>query len=106
MITDLTELPEITVEGIHLIPANMQVLIDGQDVKLTKQSFLLLHALLKMPNRILTPEIIQDVTYGEPHFTSSAIRWRICSLRKKLGSYGDRLENVLDVGYRFTQKET
>jgi two-component system, OmpR family, response regulator QseB len=80
-------------------PANLQVMLDGTLVDLSRRELSLLQALLQNPNRVLSTEQVKDSLYGlEENVESNAVNVHIHHLRRKLGP--KIIETVRGLGYR------
>ncbi len=91
-------------EGMHIDPDRHEVLLDDEPVELTATEFRLLHFLAKRPGWVFTRDQIVDAVRGENYpVTSRSVDVHIVSLRRKLGKYGDRIDTVRGVGYRFLE---
>ena len=78
------------------------VVVDGDRVQLTYKEFELLRMFLSHPGMVYTREqlfaqVWQSDYMGDTRTLISHIR----TLRQKLGSYGNRIETVRNVGYRW-----
>jgi len=79
------------------------VFVAGQPISLTAKEFELLKALLEAKERTLTRAFLLERVweYGEElKIETRTVDVHIRSLRKKLGSEGDRILTVRNVGYR------
>ena len=90
---------------LRIDPGKHEVLICGEPVELTYSEFKILYFLAKRPGWVFTRYQIVDAIRGEEYpVTERAVDVQIVGLRKKLGSYGDLIETVRGVGYRFKEK--
>jgi two-component system phosphate regulon response regulator PhoB len=81
-----------------------EVTIKGQLIDLTHLEFRILLALAKKPGWVMTRYQIVDNTRGEGiAVTDRSVDVHIVSLRKKLGEFGDYIETVRGVGYKFKE---
>lgn len=86
--------------GIELDPEKFSLKVDGEDVKLTKTEFELLHLFLKYPGKIFTRDNIIDSIKGEDIYViDRTIDVHIMNLRKKLGKYKSMVSTFSGVGY-------
>lgn len=82
--------------------ADMQVICDGQHVKLTRKEFALLSMLAKSAGRVATRQRLLDDVWGHQYYGDTrTLDVHIRRLRQKLGDCGACLETVIGVGYRF-----
>lgn len=75
---------------------------DGAIVKLTNKEFLLLSALAKKKDRVITRQQLLDSVWGYSYYGDArTLDVHIRRLRQKLVACGDCIETVVGVGYRF-----
>ncbi len=88
----------IEVGVVSLDPKAMQVMVNNQDITLSKSEYMLLKALLQNAGRILTRDNLESQLYswGE-EVSSNTLEVHIHHLRKKVGS--DFIKTVRGVGY-------
>lgn len=78
------------------------VTIDGQRIRLTLKEFELLRLFLAHPGTAFTRDrLLNDVWGAEYAGETRTVDMHIRTLRVKLGDYGQRIETVRGVGYRF-----
>jgi len=91
---------------LSLIPEAHQVLIGGQELKLTPCEYNLLKTLLSHPNRIFSRNELINVTQGyEFEGYERTIDSHIKNLRKKIAGYlpgQDVISTIYGVGYKLT----
>lgn len=76
--------------------------LDEQEVELTYSEFEILLTLMKNPGKVFTRGLIIDTIRGELHaITDRSVDVQIVGLRRKLGGFGQYIETVRGVGYRF-----
>ncbi len=86
--------------------ADMRVVCEGKDVKLTRKEFALLTYLIKSAGRVATRQNLLDNVWGYSYFGDTrTLDVHIRRLRQKLGDCGDRIETVVGVGYRFAEQK-
>ena len=84
--------------------ADMRVLCQGADVKLTRKEFALLTYLIKSAGRVATRQNLLDNVWGYSYFGDTrTLDVHIRRLRQKLGDCGTCIETVVGVGYRFIE---
>ena len=90
--------------GELLIDKNShEVTLAGQVIKLTFSEFKMLEQLISQQGRVLSRKQITSFIQGEDVVVAGrTIDTHISSLRKKLGSYGDKIETIRGVGYRIS----
>ena len=82
-----------------------EVTLSGQIMDLTYSEFMMLEMLISNQGRVLSRKQITSFIQGEDVIVAGrTIDTHISSLRKKLGSYGDKIETVRGVGYRISIK--
>jgi two-component system phosphate regulon response regulator PhoB len=92
----------IRIHDITIDPARREVLVKNKPVELTFTEFNILYALAKRPGLVHTRYQIVDSLHGSDYVvTDRTVDVQIVSLRKKLGRYGEYIETVRGVGYRF-----
>jgi two-component system phosphate regulon response regulator PhoB len=80
--------------------------INDQPVNLTFSQFQILAYLASRAGWVFTRTQIVDAVRGDDYpVTDRSIDTQIVGLRKKLGDYGDCIETVRGVGYKFREKE-
>ena len=93
----------ITSQGITVDRSRHKVTAgDDQPVHLTRSEFNLLDAMIRQPGRAFTrAELIEAALGDDALVLERTIDVHIRGLRKKLGAFGDMVETVRSVGYRF-----
>jgi two-component system alkaline phosphatase synthesis response regulator PhoP len=86
--------------GIEIDPNLHQIKIDDVPVKFTLTEYRMMVELMKGWGQLITREVIRAKVFEGAHVTDRTIDVHICSVRKKLGQYGDCLKTVRGVGYR------
>lgn len=101
----LDETTVIRVHDIEIHPGRRTVTLQGEPVTLTYTEFQVLSILARRPGWVFTRSQIVDMVRGDDYpVTDRSVDVQIVGLRKKLGRFGDTIETVRGVGYRF--KET
>ena len=93
-----------TIKIVTLIinPIRHEVTLDGSLLDLTRTEFRLLQFLACRPGWVFTRTQIVDGVHGDDYpVTDRSIDVQVVGLRKKLGDYGQYIETVRGVGYRF-----
>jgi len=92
-------------EGLVLNPNEHTVTVDGKRVILTYKEYELLHLFLSQPGLAFTREqLLSSVWNTEYLGETRTVDMHIRTLRQKLGSYGNLIETVRNVGYRLEVK--
>jgi len=95
----------ITIYELEIHPGRRTVLAGGEAVDLTYTEFQLLSVLARRPGWVFTRSQIVDAVRGSDYpVTDRSVDVQVVGLRKKLGAYGDYIETVRGVGYRFKEK--
>jgi DNA-binding response OmpR family regulator len=82
--------------------ADMRVICEGNDVKLTRKEFALLSHLIKNTGRVATRQQLLDNVWGYSYFGDTrTLDVHIRRLRQKMGDCGNCIETVVGIGYRF-----
>jgi len=92
----------ISLQGIVINPLKHTVEAGGRKIDLTPSEFDILLFLCSRPGLVFTRWQIVDKIRGEHYaVTDRSVDVLIAGLRKKLDDYGDCIETVRGVGYRF-----
>ncbi len=93
---------EIAVGGIRIDKGAHAVFVDGEEIYLSLKEYELLLFLIENRGRTFSREKILDNVWNYEYYGDArTIDTHVTKLRKKLGSYGDMLQTVRGVGYRF-----
>ncbi|HMO50601.1 MAG TPA: response regulator transcription factor [Kiritimatiellia bacterium] len=85
-------------------PGRHEVMIKNKPVDLTFTEFRVLQFLARRPGWVYTRQQIVDAVRGEDYpVTDRSVDVQIVGLRRKLGMYGNLIETVRGVGYRFKE---
>ncbi len=96
----------LRVGGIVLVPSHRQVMVDGQEVKLTLREFDLLEYLMRKPGVVFTREVLLQSVWGwDFDGGSRTVDVHVQTLRQKLGAHAEQIETVRGVGYRLAEAE-
>jgi two-component system alkaline phosphatase synthesis response regulator PhoP len=99
-----TDLTPITIDDLQIFPGRHQVLAGGREVRLSLTEFRILHFLARTPGWVFSRYQIIDGIRGDGAVTTDrVIDVHITGLRRKLGKFGDYVQTVRGVGYRFRQ---
>jgi len=94
----------IKLDGLEIDSRRFKVFADGKHIDLTHTEFSILYFIAKKPGWVFTRYQIIDAIKGEDYpVTDRSVDVQVAGLRKKLGSYGDFIETVRGVGYRFRE---
>ena len=108
-IAALEEVPEDEKElsrgPLHMNSARRSVTLNGQELDLTCSEFNILYHLAKRPGWVFTRNQIVNAIRGDDYpVTERAIDVQIVGLRRKMGVFGELIETVRGIGYRFSQE--
>jgi len=91
-------------DSLMLDPLNHIVTLDDETVELSRTEFNLLHLLLRNPARTFSRDYLLETVWGETYFNGDrSVDNVISRLRNKLGEFGEAIETVWGVGYRWRQ---
>jgi two-component system phosphate regulon response regulator PhoB len=94
----------ITVHELEIHPGRRAVIAGGAALDLTYTEFQLLCVLARRPGWVFTRSQIVDAVRGSDYpVTDRSVDVQVVGLRKKLGAYGNYIETVRGVGYRFRE---
>lgn len=97
----------VNVGDLTIHSGKREVLLGGKQIELTYTEFELLKFLAQRPGWVFTRYQIVDALKGEDYpVTDRSVDVHIVGLRKKLGHYGELIETIRGVGYRFIESGT
>lgn len=89
-------------EELLVNPQRREVAIGNERIDLTNTEFKLLYFLMRQPGVVYTRDQIVDGVHGDDYpVTDRSVDVQVVGLRKKLLEYGQYIETVRGVGYRF-----
>lgn len=92
----------IKIGGLVIVPATMEVFVEGKPLPIRAVDFKLLHFLASHAGQVFTrQQIVEGVDGPDYPVTDRAVDVRIVGLRKRLEALGKLIETVRGVGYRF-----
>lgn len=92
----------LTVGDLRIHPGRHEVTLRKRPVELTVTEFRVLSLLARHPGWVYTRQQIVDAVRGAEYaVTDRSVDVQIAGLRRKLGAYGDSIQTVRGVGYRF-----
>ncbi|MFZ1982887.1 MAG: response regulator transcription factor [Desulfatitalea sp.] len=95
----------IRIHGLLIDRGRRSLTIDDQWIDLTFTEFQVLTFLASRPGWVFTRTQIVDAVRGDDYpVTDRSVDVQIVGLRKKLGDFGNLIETVRGVGYRFKEK--
>lgn len=90
---------------LRIDSASYKAYIGDRELRLTLKEFELLSLLMANRSSVLTRDTILNRVWGYEYFGETrTVDVHITNLRKKIGEYGDCIETVRGVGYRFNEK--
>jgi DNA-binding response OmpR family regulator len=96
----------IKVHDMVIHPGRHEVTAGGRLMDVSSTEFSILRYLATRPGWVFTRRQILRGVHGEDHpVLDRSIDVQIATLRRKLGDYGDMIETVRGVGYRFTDTD-
>ena len=101
--TALSAPPPTSNSGLVVDPARRRVILDGEEVELTRTEFDLLAALGRDPGVVVQRAELLESVWGPDYDDDHLIDVHIANLRRKLGDQADAprfIETVRGVGYR------
>lgn len=95
----------LIIGALAIDSAQHAVTLDGLPLQFTLTEFKLLKALATRPGRVFTrDQLLDKITGGEAIIIDRNVDVHVRAVRKKLGEYGDMIETVRGVGYKFSRK--
>jgi two-component system phosphate regulon response regulator PhoB len=96
----------IEIGALYIHPGRNEVKIADKAINLTFTEFQVLVLLARRPGWVFTRGQIVDAIRGEDYaVTERSVDVQIVGLRKKLQEFGEHIETVRGVGYRFRDEE-
>lgn len=94
----------ITYEGLSIIPANKQCLIDGQIVSMPRKEYEILLKLISNRGKIFSrEELLRAIWPDEVVVVDRVVDVNINRIRQKLGRYGKNIVTRTGYGYGFME---
>jgi DNA-binding response OmpR family regulator len=92
--------PTLGNDRLEVDPAARRVLVDGEEVELTRREFDLLVALLENPRRVLSRVQLLEHAWETSYLSEKTVDVHVSSLRRKIGDAAS-IVAVRGVGYRY-----
>ena len=93
---------QIERHGLTIDLDKHQVLTESGPIDLTATEFKLITLFARSPGRVFTRDILMDVIWGQEYYgIDRTVDTHVSRLRRKLGEFGEHIETVHGVGYRF-----
>lgn len=100
--SELNSSNEINIGVFKIINNFRQFFIASQEIYLTKTEFDLMKLLMNHHKQVLSREVLLNKIWGfESELDTRAVDMAIQRLRKKLGSYGECIQSLYGIGYKF-----
>ncbi len=94
----------LKIHEIEIDPGRHEVIVAGNPVELTFSEFRILHFLAKRPGWVFTRYQIVEAVRGDDYaVTDRSVDVQIVGIRKKLGKFGNYIDTVRGIGYRFKE---
>ncbi|MBL7662973.1 response regulator transcription factor [bacterium] len=94
----------VEVEDLVIDPVRFEVSSNSGKIEITATEFKTLHLLAQNRGRVFTRQNIVHSVHGSNYpVTDRSVDVQIVGLRKKLGKYGDLIETVRGIGYKFKE---
>ena len=88
--------------GLLIDDSRKIVVVDGEDVALSRKELGILKTLVAQPGHVFTrDDILAAVWQGDAYVLDRTVDVHIARLRKKLGQHGDRITSRQGYGYKF-----
>ena len=94
----------LQIRGLSLHEPTMRVTVDGDVVELSRSEYLLLCALMKRADRVLTRRVLDEQVLQNDTGESNTLEVHISNLRRKIG--GGFIRTVRGVGYVLDKAES
>ena len=91
---------EYRIANLYVNPERHVVTVDGAEVNLSYKEYMLLITLIEAGGNVVTRDALLSGIWGEYYDESRTLDVHIRKLRVKLGSAGQLLKTVKNVGYK------
>src|SRR5947209_5461240 len=100
--TSLPTTPTLVRGPLQINPDERSVRLHGKEIELTPKEYDLLVLLVSHPGWVFKREILLQQIWGDDYIGfDRTIDNHITRLRKKLGAFGEKIDTVWGIGYRF-----
>jgi len=94
----------LKIDEVQINVPNYSVTVSNKEVAFPKKEFETLVYLVRHRGRVITRQALLDAIWGENvYVVDRTVDVHIRKIREKLGKYGDYIETVKGVGYRFKE---
>lgn len=95
---------KISYEGLTVVPAKKQCIVDGQEVKMPRKEFEILLKLISNRGRIFSrEELLKEIWPDEVVVLDRVVDVNITRIRQKIGQYGKNIVTRSGYGYGFME---
>lgn len=92
----------LSYEGLKMDTFNKKIMVQGNEITLTRKEFEILRLLLENPNVVLSrEELLSKVWTGDVYVNDRTVDVHITRLRKKIAPYGEHIVTRQGYGYYF-----
>ena len=96
--------PSLIRGPLHMYLTERSVRLNGQEIDLTPKEYDLLVLLASHPGWVFKREVLLQQVWGDSYEGfDRTIDNHVTRLRKKLGTFGEKIDTVWGVGYRFVE---
>lgn len=96
--------PAVTYRGLVLDPESKRCTVDGEEVKMPRKEFEVLHMLLENRGRVFSrEEILERIWPEEVVVLNRVVDVNITRIRRKIGTYGKNITTRSGYGYAFVE---
>jgi DNA-binding response OmpR family regulator len=96
---------EIALGNLRLIPKSFQVLVDGEQIRLTQLEFDLLRYFLEHPNEVIDRRRLLGDLWPDAIVADRTVDTHVANLRKKIRSFTDPIQTIYGAGYMLRMME-
>lgn len=95
---------KVHIGELDIDPHRYLVRLNGEQLDLTSTEFKILYYMAKRPGWVFTRNQLIDASRGDEYVvTDRSVDVHIVGIRKKLGEFGDYIQTVRGIGYRFME---
>lgn len=95
---------QLEISGLRIDIDRHKVFNEQGEIELTATEFKMLTLFAGAPGRVFSRSVLMDSVWGQDYYgVDRTVDTHISRLRRKLGKFGERIETVHGVGYRFKE---
>ena len=95
---------QLEISGLRIDIDKHKVFNEQGEIELTATEFKMLVLFAGAPGRVFSRSVLMDSIWGQDYYgIDRTVDTHISRLRRKLGRFGERIETVHGVGYRFKE---